>query len=200
LRRATFSVYRGVRGVQNKSTLTLFRRASENGYGAVFPVALNDTLAESYQAWFPKLRLLRTETTHGETGVCSIHKPTGYIRYRHGAATGGNRDLTLDDLVGYSNETYRQVIALTELFFKAWFEALLPFEGRHVCGIFKGRAYERMVAPTPTLSFNDGRCWSRVWFETETEFLCPMRLRCGAFARPVSKAERDHYFNRGTPA
>lgn len=104
--------------------------------------------------------------------------------------------MRFDDAVGYLNDTYLQVVELIEYFFAEFFEALHPVESRYVCGVYNGRMYERLVAPTPALSFDHGRCWSRVWFESEEGYLCPLREQCGAYQRPVPKSERDAYFER----
>lgn len=65
-----------------------------------------------------------------------------------------------------------------------------------MCGVYKGRMYERMVAPEAAISFSSGRCWSRAWFETEEAYECPLREQCGAYERPVTAAERDAYYTR----
>jgi hypothetical protein len=200
LRRAIYSVYRGVRGIQNKSTLTLFERAAKEKYGPEFPSAFSVALAQAFSSWFPLLRRVRTLTTHGETGTCHMDRETRVIRYLHLAdLRSGGSEVRIDDFVQWGNDTYLVIISLTEKFFEVWFSALASIERRHVCGVYRGRMYERMVAPSVDLSFGDGRCWSRPWFETEDGFECPMSDRCAAYHRPVAQAERDAYFQKAHP-
>src|SRR5215467_8409258 len=68
IRRVLFSAYNGIRGVQNASTEKLFARAHTNGYGSEFPEEIRSRLATSYTTWFPQLRRMRTELTHGDVG------------------------------------------------------------------------------------------------------------------------------------
>lgn len=198
LRRTTFSIYRGRRGMQNKKTSVFFERAAKNEYDTSFPTTLNAALAKAYGAWFSQLRRLRTQTTHGETGTCWYNAETGTISYWH-PASRHLKDLNIDNVVAYINRTYGEVSSLTELFFHHHYQELWPVESRHTCGVYKGRMYERMAAPSADLSFNTGRCWSRARFETEAGYECPLREKCGAYNQPVSASERDAYFARLQP-
>jgi hypothetical protein len=199
LRRTTYSIYRGQQGMQNKKTSVFFERAAQNRYDNNFPTTLNTALADAYQTWFPQLRRLRTQTTHGETGTCWYNAETETISYWH-PASHHLKDLSIENVVAYINQTYGQVSTLAELFFKYFYLALLPVESRHGCGVYKGRFYERMVAPTADVSFSTGRCWSRAWFETEAGYDCPLREKCGAYEQPVPAKERDAYFARLQPS
>jgi hypothetical protein len=199
LRRAIYSVYRRVTGVQNQSTYKLFERAAKGEYGPEFSAELCAELTDAFATWFPRLRLVRTLTTHGDTGNCYMNRKTKVISYFHLGNRRSGGDVRIDDVVAWGNTSYLKIVALTELFFKACFLALEPVEHRQVCGIYRGRAYERMVAAAPDLSFADGRCWSRPWFETQPGYDCPMRVECAAYGRPVAKEERDAYFNKTRP-
>lgn len=198
MRRVVFSVYRHSRRVQNKSTLKLFELAAERQYGSEIPEDFVDRLAAAYSSWFRKLRRIRSETTHGETGYCWLDPKADVITYRHGLSSRGNSELEIDDVIGFSNATYSAVVTLTEYFFETHFKKLLPVEHRLLCGVYRGRMYERMVAPTLAVSIQDGRCWSRPWFDTEEGYSCPQRGKCAAYERPVSGVERQAYFRGGT--
>ena len=83
IRRVLFAVYKGVRGVQNKSTKKLFALAHANTYGPEFPEEIRSCLAASYVTWFSRLRLIRTELTHGDVGRCHLTSQGGVITYMH---------------------------------------------------------------------------------------------------------------------
>lgn len=198
LRRVVYSAFRGVRGIQNKSTNTFFERAAADVYGAEFPAPLREALTSAHTTWFPRLRLVRTLTTHGETGTCYMNPETKMISYWHMAsARSGGQHLRIEDIVEFGNTTYLSIVGLTELFFRVFYLALEPIERRQGCGVYKGRFYERLVAASPTLGFNDGRCFSRAWFETEAGHDCPLRHACAAYEHPVSPEERVRHFPAG---
>lgn len=200
LRRAVYSAFRGTRSLQRKSTLKLFQLAAEGKYGSQFPRELNECLSLAYHSWFPRLRAIRTETTHGEIGRCWANLKTGRIQYSHGYSGRGDPELHLDDVIGYANESHDNVMRVVEFFFETFFKRLQPIERPYICGIFRGVPYQRMVAPVPDVSFNDGRCLSRSWFEHKPQYLCPLRDNCGAYTRPVSQAESDAFYKRGSTA
>ena len=109
LRRVVYSVYRRTRSVQNKSTLKLFELAAAGKYGPEFPAEFRDRLTAAYETWFPQLRKIRTEITHGETGRCWANLKEDRIQYSHGqTALAHRRGLHLDDVIGYGN-TYLYV-------------------------------------------------------------------------------------------
>jgi hypothetical protein len=133
----------------------------------------------------------------GETGRCHRDRKTHAVAYWHAAAGRTGDPLRIDNVVEWVNGTHGAIVRLTDFFFERCFLALRPIERPVMCGLYNGRVYERMVAPSATLSFNDGRCLSRAWFETEPECTCPMSNVCGAYDRPVLKEERDAHY--GTP-
>ena len=204
LRRAIFSVFRGVSGIQNHSTQTLFERAARHGYGSppsghpgeeFFPELIGE-LTHAQDAWFPNLAKIRTLTTHGETGRCHRDRKTNAIVYWHGVTGHAGDPLRIDNVVNWVNATHDAVVRLAEFFFERCFLALKPLERPVMCGLYNGRVYERMVAASGTLSLNDGRCLSRGWFETEPTCSCPMSNVCGAYDRPVPKEERDAHYRQ----
>ena len=87
-------------------------------------------------------------------------------------------------------ETWRQgVHELKECVFQHFYLKLEKKPMFQMCGLFKGRCYQRLVIPTPNLSFGDGYCGSREWFDKLPEFLCPMREQCAAYNRSSEKSQ-----------
>ncbi|MBY0495030.1 MAG: hypothetical protein K2Y23_12530 [Cyanobacteria bacterium] len=199
-RKVVHSIFRRVPGTQDSSTQKLFKRAADATYGAVpashvgahiFP-ELNARLAAAQADWFPLLCQVRTLTTHGRTGNCYRDRDTGRISYRY--RTGAEKDVHIEDIVAWLNDTFGSVCGLMEWFFEQCFDTLEAVERPVLCGIYNERIYERFVAATATLSADDGRCLSRGWFDTEPGCECPKRGACGAYNRPVPKEEREvHY-------
>lgn len=175
-------------------------RRAKGGYGPEFPSEFTDALASAHGSWLPRLRQIRTLTTHGETGSCHLNRKTGIISYWHmGSSRSGGKSVEIEKVVELSSETYASIVALTEMFFNRFYLSLEPIERHLACGIYKGRGYERVVSPKPMLSFNDGRCWSREWFDKKPGHECPKRDNCAAYHRPASSAERDAYYARKPP-
>lgn len=183
IRQVVYSVYRGVRGVQNESTYKLFQCAAKSQYGVDFPDDLRALLAEAYGSWFPRLRTLRSENTHGRIGHC--YRDEESIRYMHHGLEENGIALIIRDIAGYLNQVHGYIRGLTHWLFSFLYKKLEPIERESFCGAYKGRMYERLVAPSANLSFADGRCLSINWFLKEPELLCPLRESCGAYSRPV---------------
>lgn len=181
IRRTLFAAYRNVQGVQNKSTEKLFSRAKENKYGAGFPSDIRELLLSAYDTWFTRLRRIRTEVTHGDIGNCHLDKETRKVTYMHGGLGSGNQALVLVDIESELNQLTESVATLIEGVFASLCAKLEPVEKRVLCGLYKGRCYERIVSYSPTLSFNDGCCTSLKWFAKEDGCECPMRANCGAY-------------------
>jgi hypothetical protein len=181
IRRVLFSAYNRTRGVQNASTEKLFARAHANSYGSEFPEEIRSHLATSYVTWFPQLRRMRTELTHGDVGHCSLDPKTGGITYLHPNLGTTSQAFVMNDIIGEVNGFAQAVFELMETIFGYLYAQLSPVERQLPCGFYQGRLYERHVAPGPDLSFASGRCFSKVWFEQEADCVCPMRHRCGAY-------------------
>ena len=181
-RRAIFGAYRREQGVQNESTKKLFSRATGNTYGAGFPEVVRLALCDGDATWFPSLRRLRSEVTHGEVGSCHLDMDTGTVNYMHTALGKDTRALVIKDVIGSVNEFSTNVRGLVDTVFGHLYSRLEPREFRVMCGIYNGRLYERIVRPEGTLTFHSGRCASKAWFQTEPRLECPLRVRCGAYA------------------
>lgn len=181
IRRLLFAAFRNVQGVQNKSTEKLFVRAKENGYGVGFPADITAILATAYDTWFVRLRNIRTEVTHGDIGSCHVDASTQKVSYMHIDLGTSNKSLVIDDIESELNTLFENVIALNEGIFASLCTKLVPEERTVLCGIYKGRAYQRNVAFSPTLTFNDGCCTSLQWFHAAPGIECPLRDNCGAY-------------------
>jgi len=104
--------------------------------------------------------------------------------------------MIIDDIIDYCNQTYLHIRDLTTWLFSELYLQLEPVERQTVCGVYKGRFYERMVAPSATLTFADGRCLSANWFSATPELGCPLRDRCDANNSPVPEDEHRRIFAR----
>jgi hypothetical protein len=198
VRQTLFSAYRKVRGVQNSSTERLFTRAKSRGYGSDFPVDICDLLTAAYDSWFPRLRSIRTEVTHGDIGMCHLNEDSGRIRYIHNGLEPKAGGFAIDDLDAELNSQAQSVAILIDKIFASLCSKLIPVERQTVCGFYKGRCYERFVAFNPSVSFNDGRCISLKWFQAEPGYECPMQSNCGAFRNALEKERFPH--NTAAPA
>jgi len=185
IRRLIFSVYRNVQAVQNESTQKLFGRAHKKAYGAGFPLELNDALSRAYETWFPSLYRIRRELTHGQTGHCHLDEKSGKITYFHEGLGSPQRSFVIEDVLTEVETWRRGVHELKECVFRHFYLKLEQKPMFQVCGFFRGRCYQRFVIPSPNLSFGDGYCDSRKWFDKQPEFLCPLHNRCGAYDRKL---------------
>jgi hypothetical protein len=189
VRRTLFSAFQNVRGIQNGSTERLFRRAREHKYGPEFPEDIRQILASAYDTWFPRLRSIRTEVTHGEIGSCHLDATTGKVFYMHVGLGTQTQALVIEDIIEELNQKAQSVSALVEAIYQELFSRLEPLERRVPCGIYKGRFYERVVAPSSDLSVQSGRCASLMWFDKEAEYLCPLKHSCTAYQRSAAVTE-----------
>lgn len=203
VRRSIYGTYKKVRGVQNDSTEKLFARAFRNEYGPEFPEDIRVLMARAYETWFPELRRIRTEVTHGEVGYCHVDRDSGTVTYVHPALRQGDRALVIEKVADKLNVLSQQVVGLTEHLFGFWCDQLYPVERRVVCGIWNGRFYQRDVAPERDVTSASGRCYSVWWFRSSPEHACPLAASCPAFARRDEQVrqlahtmweQRDHPF------
>jgi hypothetical protein len=184
-----FSIYRKVRGIQNESTYKLFLRASKHAYDIGLPVEVLAPLADAANTWFPLLRLLRSENTHGQVGNCFLAEDRIYVTYMHQGIRVADKCLVIEDIVEKVSTLAANVAHLIDQVFEFLYHQLFPVEREALCGIYKARMYVRMVAPDPAIAFASGRCMSVNWFSKQPEYDCPEKQRCGAFQNPVSPEE-----------
>lgn len=186
IRLAIYGAYKGIPKVQRGSNGKLFSLASEKEYGPCFPEQIRAPLDDANKTWFSNLRMYRTELTHGEVGSCHLDSETGKIRYMHNALGSATRSMVIEDICAELSHLYASVFDLAEQVYGYLFTQLEPVTRRTVCGFYKGRVYERDVAAAPDISFGSGACCSLNWFEKEPGYECPLRSKCGAYARAVA--------------
>jgi hypothetical protein len=97
------------------------------------------------------------------------------------------KSLVIEEFAAEVTRHYEAVMELAELIYRSLFVKLDLVARRVPYGVWKGRLYERDVAPTRDINFHSGRCYSRVWFENQPGAECPLRHRCGVSARAVSE-------------
>lgn len=185
LRGALHYIYRDVQGIQNKSTKKLFEKAQAHSYGVGFPEEINRLLAQAGNSWFPRLRTLRTELTHGGVGSCHKNKDSQKIFYMHEGLGDSQRAYVVDDITAEVNTFARGALGLIQDIFNILYSQLDQNESFQVCGIYKGRIFQRMAAPEVPPKNTMGRCHSFSWFENEAGFECPLRAKCSAYKRAI---------------
>ena len=181
LRQFLYGIYREVRKVQNASNEKLFRRAFDNEYGPEFSVAIRLQLAQAYETWFPKLRKLRTELTHGKVRSCHLDSKTGKISYMNDGLGNERRSFVIEDVTAVLQGYEAPIRQLLDAIAEAVFIGLEKKPHFQICGIYLGRIYARMVVPSANMSSQDGQCLSWDWFEQEKEHFCPLATRCSAY-------------------
>ncbi len=183
VKRSIHGAYRGVAGLSEKSTQKLFRRAHHGTLGPDFPEALRALLSDAQGDWFPRLASIRTELEHGLTGTCSRDRKTGTLRYMHQSLPGASahRSFVIQDVEAEADRLNRAVRELSDRVFEFLFESLRFQPVRIMCGIYRGRCYERTLVPSATLTRHSGLCYSRTWFESDGAQRCPLAAECGAY-------------------
>jgi hypothetical protein len=184
LRSAIHAIYKEVRGVQKKSTEKMFKNAIEEKYGDGFPPEIYGWLKAAYEDWFPALRRLRVELTHGRVGTCCMKDDSciSYIHYGLGS-TSDNNAFIIEDVIDWMNSYANHVNVLLNTICKFWFDQLAPREIIEMCGVHQGRAIIRAIEVTEPVSKDSGLCLFRHAFEEEPEWACPLRDSCAAYDR-----------------
>jgi hypothetical protein len=183
LRTFIFGAYRRVQGVQDSSNGKLFDRAKQSHYGSGFPEEVRALLATAANTWFPPLREIRTELTHGCTGSCHLDTDTNLIRYFNTGIIREGRSYFHNDIENLLRESEANIRELVEGIASIHLAQLVPTPQFHMCGMYRGRWYGRMVAVSHTVSSLDGHCLSYDWFETEDGYFCPLAKQCPAYER-----------------
>lgn len=184
LRNTIHAIYKNVRGVQRKSTEKMFTNAAKEKYGDGFPPEIYGWLKAAYEDWFPELRRLRVELTHGRVGTCSM-KDDSYISYIHYGlgSTLDSNVLIIENIIDWINSYANHVNILLNTICKFWFDQLEPREVIEMCGVHQGRAIIRAIEITEPVSYDSGLCLFRHAFEEEPEWSCPLRASCAAYER-----------------
>lgn len=189
LRNSIYWLFRGINGVQKKSTGKLFSLAAEGKYSSEFPENIRWLLAEANSAWFLELRRLRTAFTHGGLGSCHFDSKTNMISYMNSSLGTEKGALVIEDIEALVNRLSGSVFALQQKIFDGLYEQLTPVETPQFCGIYKGRMYMRKVTPEKELSRNSGICDSNQWFENEPDYFCGLAKTCPAYHRKISSLQ-----------
>ncbi|ODS34140.1 MAG: hypothetical protein SCARUB_00710 [Candidatus Scalindua rubra] len=186
LRYTVFYIYKDQKtDVQKKSTEKFFKKAVKDQYGEEFPDKLKESLSESYSRWFGELRTLRTEIAHGGLGSCHTDNKTGKIFYMHPGLGSQSKAHVIKDIVGKLNFFHKNTVLLIDKFFEFFLSVLEPNDREIMCGIYKGRVYMRRVSYSLNLSFSDGICIAKSWFDKDENLTCPLKDRCGAYERTL---------------
>lgn len=184
LRQTIYGAYQKVKRVQNSSNQKMFRLATERLYGEGFPEPICEALAHANATWFPELSRIRTELIHSELGSCHWDAKTEKIFYMHSGLGSASRAHLIDDVPKMLSEMYTNVNGLIQHVLSYLANQLAPIEKTVICGIYRGRVYQRMVTLTPDMTFHSGFCKSRQWFDkAEEQDKCPLRGYCGAYGR-----------------
>ncbi|MCX6901030.1 MAG: hypothetical protein NT105_20340 [Verrucomicrobia bacterium] len=183
LRQFLCVVFPKTQGMQKKSNEKLFKRAKEQAYGADFPEPMRVALAAAYDDWFPKLRDLRTEISHGTVGSFHLDARSNNVTYFNQGLGSPHRAFVLKDVVTVVRGYEAQVRSLLENVAGFFLPQLVPVPRMYPCGFYLGRIYIRMVAPSLEVDFNSGHCASWDWFEKEPGHFCPLAKQCGAYDR-----------------
>jgi hypothetical protein len=184
LRNTIHAIYEPVKGVQKKSTDKMFKNAVEKKYGNGFPPEIYGWLKAAYDDWFPELRRLRVELTHGRVGNCSIKADLSISYVHHGLGSTSDNDVfIIDNMIDWINSHANHVNILLNTICKFWFDQLEPREVIETCGVHQGRLIIRAIEITEPVSRDSGLCLFRHVFEEEPEWACPMRDSCAAYER-----------------
>ncbi|MEW6492573.1 MAG: hypothetical protein AB1589_08700 [Cyanobacteriota bacterium] len=182
LRNTIHAIYKDVRGVQKKSTEKLFKNAMEGKYGDGFPPEIYALLRAGYEDWFPELRRLRVELTHGRVGTCSMQDDSR-ISYMHYGLGSEDNVFIIEDIIDWINTHANHVNSLLNTICKFWFDQLEPREVIEMCGVHQGRFIGRAIVITEPVNQDSGLCIFRHAFEEEPDWACPLRDSCTAYER-----------------
>ena len=174
------AIYRKYDGITSKSTRKLFANANSDKIDNRVPKEIRKTLKESM--WYHNLMKIRDSLIHSNTGFCYKDR-NDVINYIHPDLGTPEKAFVIK---GVFIELYKyrdEINKFLGTIFHELNQTLNSVEVTQVCGIFRGRVYERKVAFTYNLNFSSGRCLSFIWFlrENEKKYVCPFKNECGAF-------------------
>jgi hypothetical protein len=184
VRKVIAAIYGKYPGVTSDSTRKLFGNARDGKVDARVPSSIRSSLAEA--TWYDSLRRLRDGIAHGETGSCHFDRKTRVIDYFHVGLGDQSRALVIPNVVAVLLEYIASVKAFITSVFAELNRTLKNDRTMQLCGIFRGLVYSRQVAVGEATDFAGGVCSSYEWFEKEESKLCPLRLKCHAYARAHS--------------
>ena len=182
LREAIYFAYKNVQRIQNKSNERFLKLAHDNHYGQGFPEPIRENLAAAYNTWFPGLRQIRIALSHGDVGTCHLSSESRVTYFHDRLRTAGNNGVIFD-IEEELKQNAVHVHSLIDSSCSYLCSQLQPVVKREPCGFYKALLYEREVAYSDDMTFASGVCYSRVWFESRPETLCPLRTQCAAYSR-----------------
>ena len=121
--------------------------------------------------------------THSDVGSCHRDAESGRLQYMHSGLGNRGRALVIDDVVARIEETRDTINGFLGTIFVELNLTLKDEEIEQFCGFFGGRIYQRIVKPSEATDFHGGLCKSFEWFEKEENPDCPLKDKCGAYAR-----------------
>jgi hypothetical protein len=174
-------IYKNHRGVKD-STRGLFQKGHNGELDERIPEPIREQFRLS-KPWFDTLREYRDEMTHSDVGSCHRDKETGRLQYMHSGLGSRHRALVVDDVVARIKAFRDAINGFLGHVFIELNKTLKDDDTEQICGIFGGRFYQRTVKPSEATDFHGGHCKSIEWFEKEENPDCPLKDRCGAYAR-----------------
>ena len=132
-------------------------------------------------SWYRRLRHLRDELTHCDTGSCSLDDETGLVRYMHTGVSEKDKPLIIEDIFDWLETNMHEINGFLGRVFHQLNITLSDEPVLQICGITRGRMLTRMVIPTDPMTFDNGYCKSFEWFELPENPSCPFMEDCGAY-------------------
>lgn len=163
------------------STRRYFQRIRENKIDPEFPEQL--VIAVQEATWYDRLRQLRDELTHHDTGSCHKNSDSNKVNYMHQGISIEGRPLIIDDIFEHLRTIFNDVNQFTGRVFAYLYTQLNDEPVMQVCGFFGGRCYTRMVKPSEAIDFHGGTCEAYKWFELEDNPTCIFAAECDAYKR-----------------
>jgi hypothetical protein len=182
VRKLIFGRYRNVHGVQDRTNELLFSRAVENGYGPEIPPPVIAALRTAGTTWFPQLRAIRTQVTHGEVGSCRLDGDA--VRYSLPQA-----GVAIEDVEQVLQQFSHGIAELLDSMASHWLTELTRQDIMVPCLLHEGRMYPRILEVSEVVpDFHSGLCGFRDSFDNGLP-PCPLRERCGAYAASEGRTD-----------
>ncbi len=112
---------------------------------------------------------------------------TPLFRYFHQGMGGCGNSLIMEDFVEFISDLYVKVLNHLNEVFSFLYSTLNLQSTSVMCGIYKGRFYERFIEPDRPLTSQSGYCVARQWFDNLPEFKCPLSGECKAYENSITQ-------------
>lgn len=175
------AIYKNQRGVKD-STRGLFQKGHNGELDSRIPESIREQFRISKE-WFDTLRDYRDEMTHSDVGGCHRDKESGRLQYMHSGLGSRHKALIIEDVVSKIEGFRDSINGFLGHVFTELNRTLKDEDTEQICGIFGGRFYQRIVKPSEATDFHGGKCKSLEWFEKDENSDCPLKDKCGAYAR-----------------